>query len=67
MTKRNGERKMNEKIIPHVEYRVAGIRYKTSEGIFFTENQNDVWECKDEIISWDFLFEAVLGSHKNES
>lgn len=50
------------KIEPCTNYRVAGIRYKTKDGTFFTENQNDVWESNDEIIAWDFLFEAVLDS-----
>lgn len=55
------------KVTPRTYYRVAGIRYKTKEGTFFTENQNDVWNSKDEIMSWDFLFEAVLSSKFDDS
>lgn len=48
-------------------YKVAGIRYSTKNGVFFTENQNEVWNSKDEIMSWDFLFEAVLSSKFDDS
>ena len=50
------------KIIPCTDYKVAGIRYATKEGTFFTENQNEVWNSKDEIIWWEFLFQKVLSS-----
>jgi len=49
---------------PCTNYRVTGIRYRTNKGTFFTENQNDVWESRHEILMLEFLFEAVLSSRQ---
>ena len=54
-----------KQINSHSDYVVAGIRYETKDGVFYTENQNDIWNSKEEIIRWSFLFEKVF-HHKSD-